>query len=70
MNTKQTKITKPTKAVKIKPLCVCEKCGAGVTPSKAEAGRFLMQFRKTPYDPKKMAEYGKLGGRPRKVSNT
>lgn len=54
------------KTKKIKPLCKCKKCDADVTPSKAEAGRFLMQFRETPYDPKKMSEYGKKGGRPRK----
>lgn len=54
------------KTIKIKPLCVCDSCGAEVIPSKAEAGRFLMQFRKTAYDPAKMSEYGKLGGRPRK----
>ena len=54
------------KTVKIKPLCVCTKCEAEIVPTKAETGRFLMQFRKTPYDSKKMSEYGKLGGRPRK----
>lgn len=51
---------------KIVPLCKCENCGVDVTPSKTEAGRFLMQFRKTPYDPIKLAEYGKKGGRPKK----
>ena len=53
--------------IKIKPLCLCTNCKAEVIPSKAEAGRFLMQFRKTPYDSKKMSEYGKLGGRPKKI---
>lgn len=61
--------TKKKTVKKIKPLCVCENCGVEVTPSKAEAGRFLMQFRKTPYDSEKMSEYGKLGGRPRKNKN-
>lgn len=56
------------KAIKIKPLCVCENCGADVVPSKTQAGSFLMQFRKTPYDAVKLAEYGKRGGRPRKDS--
>lgn len=54
------------KTVKIKPLCICSACEAEVVPTKKEAGQFLMQFRKTPYDSKKMSEYGKLGGRPRK----
>ena len=54
------------KTIKITPLCLCSNCEAEIVPTKAEAGRFLMQFRKTPYDSKKMAEYGKLGGRPRK----
>lgn len=53
--------------IKIKPLCKCENCKSDVTPSKTEAGRFLMQFRKTPYDKEKLAEYGKKGGRPKKV---
>lgn len=51
---------------KIKPVCLCEKCGAEVVPSKAEAGRFLMQFRKTPYDAERLREIGKKGGRPKK----
>lgn len=59
--------TKTKKTVKITPLCVCKNCEAEVVPTKAEAGRFLMQFRKTAYDPAKMSEYGKLGGRPRKT---
>jgi hypothetical protein len=61
MNQKTTK-----KTVKIKPLCVCAGCGAEVTPSKTEAGRFLMQFRKTPYDAERLKKIGSLGGRPRK----
>jgi len=52
--------------ITIKPICLCESCGASVVPTKTEAGKFLMQFRKTPYDPAKLAEYGKRGGRPRK----
>ncbi|UOF78891.1 hypothetical protein [Caudoviricetes sp.] len=59
-------MTTKKKTIKIKPLCQCEKCGADITPSKTEAGRFLMQFRKTPYDADRLKEIGKLGGRPRK----
>lgn len=51
----------------IKPLCLCVKCGADVVPTKTEAGRFLMQFRKTPYDPATQRAYGMLGGRPKKT---
>lgn len=51
----------------IKPLCVCSNCGADVVPTKAEAGRFIIQFRKAPYDRQALSEYGKKGGRPRKV---
>lgn len=54
------------KEKKIKPICQCAECGADVVPTKKEAGRFFLQFRKTPYDPEKMSEYGKKGGRPRK----
>lgn len=48
---------------KLKPMCVCKSCGADITPSKQEAGRFLVQFRKTEVDPIKASEYGKRGGR-------
>ncbi len=51
---------------KIKPMCKCDNCGADVTPSKKEAGAFLIQFRKTPYDSVHLAEIGKKGGRPPK----
>ena len=55
-----------SKTIKIKPLCVCQSCGADVVPSPKEAGTFLMKFRKTPYDTNRLKEVGKLGGRPRK----
>lgn len=50
----------------IKPLCKCEKCGADITPDKAEVGRYLIQFRTTPYDPARLREAGRKGGRPKK----
>lgn len=51
---------------KIIPLCTCEKCGADVTPTKADAGRFLLQFRKNKPTAEQLREYGKMGGRPPK----
>lgn len=51
---------------KIKPLCLCAKCGTEVIPTKKEAGQFLIQFRKTPYDTEHLKRIAKLGGRKKK----
>jgi hypothetical protein len=48
---------------KIKPICLCSNCDQPVIPTKADAGRFLLQFRKTPTDPVAASRYGKMGGR-------
>lgn len=54
---------------KLTPLCKCESCGADIMPTKEMVGRYLIQFRKTPYNADRLREIGKKGGRPRKVTN-
>lgn len=54
---------------KIIPICKCDNCGADVTPTKSEGGRFMLQFRKRKPSAEQLREYGKLGGRPKKIKD-
>jgi len=49
------------RTLSIKPVCVCESCGADVVPSKAEAGKFLIQFRTKTATKKQLSAAGKKG---------
>jgi len=50
----------------INPLCICPTCKAEITPSKKEAGVFLIQFKKKQNSNEHMKRISKLGVEARK----